>query len=387
MDFGIQFLWPQLHALQVDGFEVHALCGDGPLVPHFEAAGVTIHTITVQRKISPLADLRLLGRLAALMRREQYTIVHTHTAKLELIGQLAARLAGVPIVVYTNHGFYFRSQQLRRFRRWFLIQMARIAGKISDHILSQSSEDIATALELGLYRSERLSYLGNGIDISRFNAHRFTQEQIHAKKQEIGIPAHHRVVGMVGRYVWEKGYREFFEAAKLVVDAHKDVSFITVGVALASERDPVDFDLLKQLEIADRVVVLEARRDMPDLYAVMDVVVLPSYREGFPRTLMEAAAMGKPTVASDIPGCREAVINEYNGFLIPPRDSVTLAQEIEHVLVDPVLATKLGHNGRALAEERFDEMKVVERLQECYRTLLRQKFPTFAPDMLTKDAR
>jgi glycosyltransferase involved in cell wall biosynthesis len=316
------------------------------------------------------------------MRREQYTLVHTHTAKLELIGQLAARLAGVPIVVYTNHGLYFRSQQLRPSRRWFLIQMARIAGKISDHVLSQSSEDIATALELGLYRSEHLSYLGNGIDITQFNAHRFTPEQIRAKKHEIGIPEHHRVVGMVGRYVWEKGYREFFEAAKLIADAYEDVSFLTVGFALASERDPVDFGLLKQLGIADQVVVLEARRDMPDLYAVMDVVVLPSYREGFPRTLMEASAMGRPTVASDIPGCRETVIDGYNGLLVPPQDSTTLAQEIEHLLVDPVLATTLGHNGRALAEERFDETKVIERLQACYRTLLHQRFPALAPGIL-----
>ena len=387
MDIGIQFLWPQLRGLQADGFEVHALCGDGPLVPRFEAAGITVHNIEVERKISPLADLRLLRRLVALIRREQYTVVHAHTAKLELIGQLAARLAGVPIVVYTNHGFYFRSQQLGPFRRWFLIQMARMAGKISDHVLSQSAEDMATALELGLYRSERLSYLGNGIDIAQFNPHTYTPAQIRVKKREIGIPEHHQVVGMVGRYVWEKGYREFFEAAKLVVDVHEDVSFLTVGMTLASERDPVDFSILKQLGIAERVVALEARRDMPDLYAVMDVVVLPSYREGFPRTLMEAAAMGRPTVASDIPGCREAVINGYNGFLVPPQDSVTLAQAIEHVLVDPVLGTSLGHHGRALAEERFDETKVVERIQTCYRTLLRQKLPAFAPDMFDKEAR
>jgi glycosyltransferase involved in cell wall biosynthesis len=126
---------------------------------------------------------------------------------------------------------------------------------------------------------------------------------------------------------------------------------------------------------------------MPDLYALMDVVVLPSYREGFPRTLMEAAAMGRPTVASDIPGCREAVIHGYNGFLVPPQDSLALAQEIEHVLVDPALAGKLGHHGRALAEERFDEAKVVERLQACYRTLLRQKLPAVTPAMRDKEAR
>lgn len=378
LDLGIVFLRPQLRALQAEGFEVHALCGAGPLVRSFEAEGIKVHPIEVNRQISPLSDLRLLGRLISLMRRERYMIVHAHTAKLELIGQLAARLAGVPIVLYTNHGLYFRTQ-MRPSRRWFLMQMARVAGRLSDHVFSQSAEDIDTALQYGIYRADRISYLGNGIDVARFDSNRFTPEQIRGKKLELGIPQDHRIVGMVGRYVWEKGYREFFEAASLVASATSAVSFLTVGVSLASERDPVDFGLLKPLGIEDRVVVLESRQDMPELYALMDVVVLPSYREGFPRTLMEAAAMSKPTVATDIPGCREAVIEGYNGFLVPTQESRSLADRIKRLLEDPVLATTLGQNGRLLAKERFDELKVVERLQTRYRTLLMQKFPAYAP--------
>ena len=376
-DLGILFLWPQLRALQSDGFEVHALCGDGPLVPTFQSEGIKFHLIEVERKISPLADLKLLWRLISIMRQERYTIVHTHTAKLELIGQLAARLARVPIVLYTNHGFYFRSR-MSSLRRWFLINMARFAGLISDHILSQSSEDINTVLEQKIYRPDRISYLGNGINIALFYAGRFSPEQIRLKKQEIGVQEDHQVVGMIGRYVWEKGYREFFEAARFIASEKSKVSFLTVGTSLASERDPVDFSILRQLGIEDRVIVLKSRNDMPELYSVMDVVVLPSYREGFPRSLMEAAAMSRPVVATDIPGCRETVIDCYNGFLIPIKNNLALVEKIKCLLDDPALAARLGQNGRTLAEERFDESKVVERLRTCYRTLLRQKLSAFA---------
>ncbi|MBI3247440.1 MAG: glycosyltransferase family 4 protein [Deltaproteobacteria bacterium] len=374
VDLGLLFVWPQLRALQSEGFEVQALCGDGPWVSAFEDEGIKVHVISAKRQIALLADARLLWKLLSIMRREQYAIVHTHTPKMELIGQIAARLAGVPIVVYTNHGFIFRSQ-MSVLKQWLLVTLARIAGRISDHILSQSSEDIATALERRIYPPTRISYLGNGINLAQLDARRFAPDHVRLKKQEIGIREDHQVVGMVGRYVWEKGYREFFEAAKLVCEGQSRVSFLTIGMPLASERDPVDFGMLKQLGIDDHVVVLKSRRDMPELYSVMDIVVLPSYREGFPRTLMEAAAMSKPVVASDISGCREVVQDGHNGFLVPVKDSQALAEKIQHLLDDPELAAKFGQNGRRLAEERFDEAKVIERVRNCYQTLLRQKFP------------
>jgi glycosyltransferase involved in cell wall biosynthesis len=109
----------------------------------------------------------------------------------------------------------------------------------------------------------------------------------------------------------------------------------------------------------------------------MDIIVLPSYREGFPRTLMEAAAMSKPTIATDISGCREAVVDGRNGFLVPMKDSRSLAEKISLLLREPALAGQLGAQGRALAEERFDERKVIERLKFCYAELLRRKFPSY----------
>jgi glycosyltransferase involved in cell wall biosynthesis len=372
VDLGIWFLRPQLQALVERGHTVHAFCGPGPYLEPLTRMGVAVTPIEVSRTISPFADLRLLLQLVRLLRNGRYTILHAHTAKLEVVAQLAGRIAGVPVVLYTNHGFIFRSDMKPGMTK-FLRGMAKLGGRLADHVLSQSAEDIQVAVAEGIYPADKVSYLGNGIDIEGFDITAYPDPRRRAKKQEIGIPQDRAVVGMVGRYVWEKGYREFFEAAKTLVESGRPIHFLTVGNALESERDPVDFAILRELGIEDHVTVLRARNDMADLYSVMDVVVLPSYREGFPRTLMEAAAMSRPTVATDISGCREAVTHGETGFLVPVRDAAQLAARIATLLDDPTLAASFGASARALAEDRFDERRVVQRLLACYEELLERR--------------
>ena len=376
VDLGISFLLPQLRALQRDGFEVHAACADGPLVSSFEREGIKVHRVEVTRDLTPLADIKLLRRLYRIMRRERYAIVHTHTPKMEIVGQLAARLARVPVILYTNHGLIFLGRTGALEGRMFRT-VARIAGLFSDKIISQSAEDCSTVLRERIYARRKVGFLGNGIDIKQLRAERFTPEQVRAKRLELGIPKGDRVVGMVGRYVWEKGYREFFEAARIILREDARVSFVTVGVPLESERDPVDFSVLRELGIEEKFFVLKSRSDMPELYSLMDVVALPSYREGFPRSLMEAAAMRKPVVASDVSGCRQAVVEGENGFLVPVKNSGELASKIKLLLDDPELRARLGARGREIAEERFDVEKVIERLRGFYEELLRKKLPGY----------
>ncbi|HEX8920767.1 MAG TPA: glycosyltransferase family 4 protein [Pyrinomonadaceae bacterium] len=382
VDLGILFLMPQLRALQADGFEVHAMCADGPLVPTFEAEGIKVHRIAVTREMSPVADLKLLRQLVKILRREKYTVVHTHTPKIELVGQLAAWVARIPVRLYTNHGLIFLGQT--GFKKTLFKAIARFAGLFSDRIISQSAEDVSTVIEQKIYRRRKVGFLGNGIDVSQLRAERFTRDEVRAKKRELGIPEDHQVVGMVGRYVWEKGYREFFEAAQIISREKERVSFVTVGIPLESERDPVDFSVLHELGIKERFFVLKSRDDMPELYALMDVVVLPSYREGFPRSLMEAAAMSKPVVASDVSGCRQAVVDGRNGYLVPPKESRALAEKIKLLLDDVDHARRLGAEGRALAEECFDISKVIERLRACYDELLERKLPAYKLETYSK---
>jgi glycosyltransferase involved in cell wall biosynthesis len=376
VDLGISFLLPQLRALAADGFEVHAACADGPLVESFEREGFKVHRVEVTRELTPLADLKLLWRLFRIIRRERYAVVHAHTPKMELVGQAAAWLARAPVILYTNHGLIFlgRAGALEGLMfKW----VARVAGLFSDKVISQSAEDVSTVVRERIYPRRKVGFLGNGIRVSRLRAERFTPEQVRAKRRELGIPEGDKVVGMVGRYVWEKGYREFFEAARIILKGDERVSFVTVGVPLESERDPVDFSILRELGVEEKFFVLKSRGDMPELYALMDVVALPSYREGFPRSLMEAAAMSKPVVASDVSGCRQAVAEGENGFLVPVKDSEALASKIKLLLDSEALASRLGARGREIAEERFDVEKVIERLRDFYAELLKRKLPGY----------
>jgi glycosyltransferase involved in cell wall biosynthesis len=376
VDLGISFLMPQLRALAADGFEVHAACADGPLVESFEREGIKVHRVEVTRELTPLADLKLLWRLYRIIRRERYAVVHAHTPKMEIVGQLAAWLARAPVILYTNHGLIFLGRTGAPEGLMFK-WVARAAGLFSDKIISQSAEDVSTVVREKIYARRKVGFLGNGICISQLRAERFTPEQVRAKRRELGIPEGDKVVGMVGRYVWEKGYREFFEAARIILKGDERVSFVTVGVPLESERDPVDFSVLRELGIEEKFFVLKSRSDMPELYSLMDVVALPSYREGFPRSLMEAAAMSKPLVASDVSGCRQAVVEGENGYLVPVKDSEALASKIKLLLDDASLASRLGARGREIAEERFDVEKVVERLRGFYAELLKRKLPGY----------
>ncbi len=372
VDLGALFLMPQLEAVLQEGHECHIICGDGPNVPMFRQKGFTVHLLTMTRDINPLEDLKLLKFLRKLFKKEQYDILHAHTAKLEFFGQVAARQAKVPIVLYTNHGFIFRSD-MSTMKKKLIMTLARYSGKISDRVLSQAMEDVKVGVEMGVYKEGKIQYLGNGIDLTPFNIDNYTEQDIVRIKESTAVPTDKKIVGMVGRFVWEKGFRELFEAAGIILSQEPATHFVIIGNKLDSERDPVDFDLLEKMDIAENFTILTGRSDMPDLYAIMDVVTLPSYREGFPRTMMEGAAMSKALVASDISGCREAVENGFNGYLVPVKTVQPLAEAILKLLENDTLRKEMGEKGRMKAEEQFDQNKVVERLLDTYDELVQEK--------------
>ncbi len=369
------FLEPQLAALIQLGYEVHAICPVRNLKKQIEAKGIIIHNVKVSRDITPIDDLLMFLRIWRIMMRERFYLVHAHSAKMEFFGQLAAWLSFTPYIVYTNHGMIFRSQG-SKIKNQILRLMARISGWISDLIFSQSQEDIEFAQQNGIYSHSKMRYLGNGIDIIKFNRNRYSENEIVKIKKDVGIDPQKLVIGIVARFVKEKGYVEFIQAANELINRHKNIHFLCVGNEVEVERDPVDFELLNQFDLDHCFTILKSQKDMPKVYALMDIVSLPSYREGFPRTLMEAAAMSKATVATNISGCREAVVDGYNGILVPREDKTSLALALEDLIKNKQLRVQMGRNGRTLAAERFDQNKVIERLLEGYTELTGDKIFT-----------
>lgn len=373
VDGSIRFLLlNQLLSLRADGYDMHAACGPGDHTSYIESQGVRVHHVHVARHVDLLSDFRSLVQLVRLFQQHRLTIVHVHTPKIGLLGQVAARLAGVPVVVRTLHGFYFH-EHMPPLKRAFFIAMERVAGLCSDAILSQNSEDVETAVQQGICKPDKISHLGNGIDMRLFDPSRFSGEVTKTKKTELGLPPDAPVVGIVGRLVREKGHVEFLEAMRLVIAEVPATYAICMGMEAPEKPDALSPSIFQEYGLADRVKFLGFRLDMPELYAVMDLLVLPSHREGFPRAPMEASAMGIPVVATDIRGCRQAVVDGENGLLVPVRDDQALARAILELLGDKDLARRMGRRGRAIAEERFDEQLVFRRVKEAYQRLLVEK--------------
>jgi glycosyltransferase involved in cell wall biosynthesis len=362
----------QLRSIQQAGYEVVGISSFGPEVPSIESAGIRHISVSMTRSLTPLSDLVSLWRLYRVMRRECFTIVHTHNPKPGLLGQLAARMAGVPIVVNTLHGFYFHEHMPPALRR-FYVAMEKIAARCSDVILSQNGEDIQTAIRGRICPPEKLRYLGNGIDLQRFDRGRMDVRVLANRRRELGIPDHAPVVGFVGRLVATKGVLELLQAARIILQCMPATRFLIIGPTDQEKADALQPEVARDYGVADACIFTGMRQDMPELYALMDVFVLPSHREGFPRSPMEASAMGVPCVVTDIRGCREAVEHGRNGLLVPLGDIPALADAVCELLRDRSKACRMGAEGWQIACERFDEQLVFEKVKMEYLRLLQSK--------------
>ncbi|MEZ4869480.1 MAG: glycosyltransferase family 4 protein [Caldilineaceae bacterium] len=364
----------QLASIRDAGYEVTAISTPGPSVQAIEAAGVRHIPVQMARAIDPRADLRALWELYHVLRREQFDIVHTHNPKPGLLGQLAARMARVPVVVNTLHGFYFHDNMSASSRR-FYIELEKVAARCSDIILSQNQEDIQTAIREGICTPAKIKHLGNGIDLSQFHPALIRREEQAALRAELGLAPDTPIVGFVGRLAAKrKGFLDFLKAGRAVVQQLPQTKLLIVGEADVGKDDAVTPHVATELGIAENCIFLGWRPNsqLPLLLSLMDLLVLPSIFEGIPRTVMEAAAMQIPCVATDVKGNREVVVEGKTGFLVPYGDVEQLTARILLLLRDPALAGDCGRHARALALERFDEESVFQIIKDEYATLLHQ---------------
>jgi len=372
VDSTLRFLLlPQLVRLRDEGYEVTTISAKGPWTADLEAEGIRhIPWRHATRSWNPRADLLAFWELRRIFMRERFDLVHTHNPKPAVMGRIAARLAGVSCVVNTVHGLYATPED-RLARRLPVMATERLAARFSDLELYQSEEDLDWARRSGLVRPERSALLGNGVDLSMFDPALFSPEKLDSLRVELGIPAGAIVAGTVARLVAEKGYRELFSAAARIRAAFPHFRLLAVGPG-----DPEKADSIPETEIArarGTVIFTGQREDIPALLALMDVFVLPSWREGLPRSAIEAAAMGKPLVLTNIRGCREVARDGVEGLLVPPRDPARLAKAIQLLLSDPSLRRRLGTAARERALARFDERRVTDLIVTSYRSLLASK--------------
>ena len=364
----------QIRAMRERGWDVTVACTDGPLLQRLASDGIHIYPVHISRAIAPLTNLRAVLRLYRLLRSRSFDVVHVHTPVASLVGRLAARLAHVPLILYTAHGFYFHEHMNPR-ERFFHVHLERWFGKFTDFLLTQSSEDAATAIAEGIMPAARVEAIGNGVVISSFASVR--RSMVEDWRQRLELPRESVVVGTVGRLVAEKGYREFFQAASQVAASYPSTMFLIVGDVASGDRDPFGAAITKMLasdsNLSGRVRFSGFTEDVPPLMQLIDIFVLASYREGMPRSIIEAMAAGKPVVASDIRGCREEVVDGITGFLVPVGDASALAGRIEELVKDPKLRDEQGRAGFVRAERLFDEARVIDRLLGRIDKLLKER--------------
>jgi len=366
-------LMPLLHRLSAAGYDVHVACSRSEESPDDSDIGFPLHPILFRRKFFSFLHIVSFVQLLRLLRRERFDVVHVHTPIASVIGRLAARVARVPHVVYTAHGFYFHDR-MPRWRRRAIIWLERFLARwCTDLVLSQSLEDVETALRERIVRHrDDIVWIGNGIDIDCFRAERDL-----STREEFGFTAEHFVVGFVGRIVREKGLDELIAAMAAVRERVPSARLLVIGAPLDGDRDVRTRlhlnELMEQLNLQGVVCFAGPRQDVPLLLRGMDLFVLPSHREGMPRSIIEAMASGLPVVATDIRGCREEVVQGVNGLLVPIRDPARLAEALVELLTDEARRRRMGLASRQLAEAQFREEEVLDRQIDALETLLKSK--------------
>lgn len=350
-----------LEALR-QGYQVHIATGLTDKQGELERHGLVVHPLALDRSSAGFGNawrtLRLLWQIFRIVRPD---VVHLVTIKPVLLGGLAARLAGVPAVVaaVSGLGFVFTARGARATaRRWLVGALYRVAlGHPNLKVIFQNADDLSSLGKVAHLPATKVAIIrGSGVDLARY--------------APVPAPGGVPVVVLAARLLADKGVLEFVQAARLLKQRSCNARFVLVGtVDLANPTSFTDADI--SAWVNEGVVEWWGHRaDMPQVLAAARFVVLPSYREGLPKVLIEAAACGRAVITTDVPGCRDAIDPGVTGILVPVRDAAALADVMETLINDPVRCQVMGDAGRALAENAFDVRQVVAAHLQIYQELM-----------------
>ncbi len=345
------------------GYQVMALTSSK--APYSEVRGVPVKTILFEEQsIRPVRDFFELIRLVKAIVSFSPDIVHTHSVKFGIFGRLAARIACVSYVIHTAHGIY-RPHDVNPTKRFLIDGLEKIAGYLCDAVLFVSRFDLSAYVNQKIVSRSKASWIGNGIDLNRFNPAAYDRDEIAQKRKEIGVQDNQFLIGLVARLVKDKGCEEFFEAARIISAQHPNVKFLVVTLSY-SRNDSISEKIVEQHGLSEKVIFLRDRDDMPILYLAMDLLVHPSWREGFPRSLMEASAMGTPCVVSDISGNQNVIENDVTGLMFEVKNAQEMSQKINWAMAHPQAMKSMAFRAQERAKQDFDQQKMFQRIDIAY---------------------
>jgi glycosyltransferase involved in cell wall biosynthesis len=374
----------RIRALRAAGFRVILVSGPGPLLDSFAAEeGVEAIAVPMKRRIAPLADLVSLARLWLLLHRLKPDMTEFGTPKAGLLGSIAAFLARVPVRVYLLRGL--RLETAHGLPRRILLAAERLAARCSHVVLCNSRSLLAEAASLGLAPERKLVLAGEGsscgVDTERFAPcfESGSDEKGGELRQRLGIAPDAPVVGFVGRLTRDKGVPELIEAFHSLLEAQPDARLLLVGWFDESE-DALDENLRREIADHPSIIYTGFVRETAPWYRVMDVMVLPTWREGLPNAVLEAASSGVPVITTLATGSRDAVVPEVTGLLVPPGHPEAILQAMLTLLRDEPRRIQMGRAARQWVIEHFAQERVLESLVALYSGLLQMEETTLAAD-------
>ena len=333
-----------------NGHSVAAVIPDYDFLTEVDSLGIPVFTYSIQRTgVNPLSDLFAIRSLVSLFRQHRPQIVFNYGVKPVIYGAIAAKLARVPHIygMITGLGHAYTTQSLKtRILRLIVTPLYQLGVSLTHHVFFQNPDDEAEFVQRRIVRDRSKATQING---SGVNTQAFPQKP---------LPAGDALFLFIGRLLTEKGIAEFVEAAAALRVRYPTARFVAVGPHDPNLPHAVCGNKLEQWRKAGAVEFVGGVKDVRAWLEQCTVFVLPSYREGTPRSVLEAMSVGRPVITSDAPGCRETVIDGVNGLLVPPRDQYALAAAMERFLADPNLIAGMAIESRRIAEEKYDVRKV-----------------------------
>lgn len=371
----------QLNYMSNNGFEVIGVSSPGEALNDVERnEGVKTVGIEMTRSITPIQDLKALVQLIQLFRKEKPYIVHTHTPKAGLLGMMAAKIAGVPIRLHTVAGMP-------------LMEATGVKRKILDFVekLTYASATKVYPNSKGLYdfilsnnytSTDKLKVIengsSNGIDTSFFSPDHITEEAKNTLRSKLNLAADDFVFVFIGRLVGDKGINELVEAFRMMTGRvgeersgrrGEKIKLLLVG-PLESDLDPLKEETLKEITNNPNIISVGFQKDVRPYFAIANALVFPSYREGFPNVVMQAGAMGLPSIVSNINGCNEIVVEGENGTIIPVKNVEVIQKAMQKMMEDKEYYSKLKENARPMIQSRYEQSVVWNALLEEYNSLI-----------------
>ena len=366
----------QLRFMASNGFDVKGVSSEGEeLREVHENEGIAVEAITMSRKITPFQDLKSLWEMWNFLRKEKPQIVHTHTPKAGIIGMLAARLAGVPHRLHTVAGLPL--MEATGTKRKILNFVEKLTYSSATRVYPNSKGLYDFILQNNFTQSNKLKIIANGssngIDTAFFSPDQVTEIERVTLREKLSIQPDDFVFVFVGRIVSDKGINELIKAFSQLQAVENNeptgIKLLLVG-GLENDLDPLNPKTLAEINQNKDIISVGFQQDVRSFFAIADALVFPSYREGFPNVVMQAGAMGLPSIVSDINGCNEIIIEGENGLIIPSKNVEKLKEKMLTLAKDKNLYTKLKGNSRRMIENRYEQSVVWNALLEEYEGLL-----------------